>query len=147
MLTCTFEHGATASLRHVTIDALIIQDGKVLMVKRAKHLNEGGKWALVGGFVERDETIEQAVQREVMEEAGYEINQLKLFLIRDNPGRPHEDRQNISFVYTCNAIKKVAEHDDEVDEVKWFDLDELPPDDQIAFDHADDLAKYKMSIV
>jgi len=70
MITCTFENGNRASLRHVVVDNLVLQGDRILLVKRAVQLIEGGKWGLVGGFVDRDETIRQAAAREIMEETG-----------------------------------------------------------------------------
>ena len=96
MLTCIFENGERASLRHAVVDALVLDKQKILLVKRAKKLLEGGKWALIGGFVGRDENLKQAVAREVMEESGYKVKNITLLTIRDNPNRPKEDRQNIA---------------------------------------------------
>ena len=144
MLRCTFENGGKGSLRHVIVDALVLNGkNEILLVKRAKgKLLEGGKWAIVGGFVERDETIEQAVHREVLEETGWEINNIKLLRIIDNPNRPNEDRQNIAFVYTCEAIEKTGEADDESSEQKWFSFENLPTKDEFAFDHLEDIEFY-----
>jgi len=143
MLTCTFENGSQASLRHVTVDAILIRDEKVLLVRRAEGMLEGGKWALCGGYVERDETLREALAREVLEESGYNIKNIKLLTIRDNPDRPHEDRQNISFVFACEAGEKIGESDAEVSEQKWFELSQLPEDSQIAFDHKENLEVFK----
>lgn len=143
MITCTFEDGRSGSKRHVVVDVLVIKDAQVLMVKRASHLLfEAGKWGIVGGFVDRDETIMQAAAREVFEETGYRIHNLRLLTIRDNPDRPHEDRQNISFVFFCDAGKKEGMPDDESTEQKWFDLDKLPPIEEIAFDHYENIQDY-----
>ncbi len=68
MLTCFFENNAKASLRHVTVVAIIIRDRKILLVKRAARFLEGGKYCLPGGFLDRDETMAQGVAREVREE-------------------------------------------------------------------------------
>ena len=56
----------------LTTDAVIIQSGHVLMVKRDNYPGKG-LWALPGGFVEQDETIEQACLREVAEETGLKV--------------------------------------------------------------------------
>jgi 8-oxo-dGTP diphosphatase len=143
MLTCIFENGNKASLRHVTVDALVLKDGKVLLVKRTGKLLEGGKWGLVGGYVDRDETVKQAIAREALEETGYKVKNITLLTIRDNPDRPKEDRQNISFIFFCNAAEKVGESDWEVDDQKWFHFDELPSEENIAFDHYTNLQLYK----
>jgi 8-oxo-dGTP diphosphatase len=146
MTKCEFEDGGKASLRHAVVDTIIIRDGKVLLVKRGtfngKPTLESGKWALVGGFMERDETIEETAQRETMEETGWEIDNLMILRIIDNPNRPAEDRQNIAFVVAAEARQKSDASSEEVREVKWFSLDNLPPKDQIAFDHASSLELY-----
>lgn len=149
MITCTFENGnvATPGLRHITVNAIVVKGNQVLMGLRApvKGLTmlETGKWALIGGFFDRDETLIEALKREVMEESGWEIDDLQLFCINDFPGRPMEDRQNVDMIFIADAIKQIQSHDEEVKELQWFPLDTLPPMDQIAFDHGEDLDLYK----
>jgi 8-oxo-dGTP diphosphatase len=142
MITCVFEDNGKGQLRHVVVDTLVIKDDKVLFVKRVKKLLEGGKWGLVGGFVGRDENLKQAVEREVYEETGYKIKDITLLAINDRPNRPHEDRQNISFVFFCKALEKEGKADWESDEQKWFPLSELPKEEEIAFDHYSDIQLY-----
>ncbi len=141
MIKCTFENGDQALLRHVVIDAIILKEGKILLVKRAEKLIEGGKWALVGGFVEQNENLKQAAEREILEESGYKVNDLRLFTIIDNPHRKNEDRQNISFVFICESKEKIGESDWEVTEQKWFDVDNLPSE-EVAFDHLEIIQLY-----
>jgi 8-oxo-dGTP diphosphatase len=147
MINCTFEDGGPASLRHAVVDGIVIRDGQILMVKRTGKLLEGGKWGLVGGFAERDETMAQAIAREIYEESGWTINNLNLLTIVDRPDRPAEDRQNISFVYICDAVEQTGEPDWESDEAKWFPIDALPPSDSIAFDHESHINVYKRFLV
>lgn len=135
MILCTFEDGGKATLRHVVIDSIIIKNNKLLMVKRSGNLVQGGKWALIGGFVDRDETAEKAVAREVFEETGYKLKNIKFFTIIDIPNRKNEDRQNIAFVYVCKAGEKEGEPDNESTEQKWFNFKSLPEEEEIAFDH------------
>lgn len=142
MLNCRFEDGNKASLRHVTVDTLVLKEKRILLVKRTGKLLEGGKWGLVGGFVERDETLKEAVSREVLEESGYRVEGIELLTIRDNPDRPKEDRQNISCVFICRATEKVGNSDWEVDDQQWFDLTDVPSEDQIAFDHFQNIQLY-----
>lgn len=144
MITCQFENGnKTVNLRHVVIDALVLRNNQVLLEKRNAKLIEGGKWALAGGYVEKDETLIEALKREILEETGYRIKNIRLIRIIDNPNRPNEKRQNVAFIFKCQAGKKVGDHDWEVDEIQWFDLNNLPPKESIAFDHYDDIQFYK----
>ena len=149
MITCYFENNnlAKGGLRHVTMNALIIHEGKILLGKRGsahgKKLIEHGKWGLIGGYFDRDETITQALQREAMEEAGCEIDNLVLFRINDNPNRPKEDRQNVDFLFIADLVKQTPKVDEEVKELAWFPLDALPAPEEIAFDFGESIQSYK----
>ncbi len=149
MITCTFENGNVASpgLRHVTVNAIVIKDGLVLMGLRAEvkglDMPEAGKWALIGGYFDRGETLIEGIKREVQEESGWEITKVRLFRINDSPDRPMEDRQNVDMIFVAEAVKQVGDSDREVAKLHWFPLDALPPMDQIAFDHGEDLELYK----
>jgi len=142
MIKCSFENGHQALLRHITMVAIIVRDHKILLVKRAAHSLEGNKYALPGGYMNRDETLAQGIAREVHEETGYETVSSKLFRIVDNPDRPREDTQNVDFVFLVEIGEKTGEHDDEIQEAKWFPFDQLPDDDEMAFDHIEDIRAY-----
>ncbi len=136
MLTCVFENGDEASLRHAVVQGIVLnQDNQLMLIKRAVNLIEGSKWALPGGYVERDETLPEALTREVKEETGWEIKNIKLISIYDNPNRPREDRQNIAFNYICLATKQTGQHDHEVTATHWFSLTD-PVVKNLAFDHS-----------
>jgi 8-oxo-dGTP diphosphatase len=144
MITCTFENGDKTFLRHLTVNAIVIKNNQVLLGKRGtfngKPILESGKWGLLGGFFGRDEKLISAVKREVMEESGWEIDNLKLFRINDNPNRPMEDRQNVDMIFIANAVKQTGKSDEEVSRLQWFDLDQIP---EMAFDHGDSVELYK----
>ena len=143
MINCAFENGDKASLRHAIIDALVLQDDSILLVKRTGKLLEGGKWALVGGFVDRDENLYHTVEREIREETGYTVKDITFLCVRHNPDRPHEDRQNIAFVFFCTAGEKKGDFDWEVDDINWFAFDKLPKSEEIAFDHMKNIELYQ----
>ncbi|MCD4664135.1 MAG: NUDIX hydrolase [Bacteroidales bacterium] len=120
----------------VTVDAVVfrVNDGlhEVLLIRRKNYPFEG-MWALPGGFVDMDETVEEAVARELEEETGLsnvELKQLHTFsaIGRDPRGR------NISVNFYCiieMENSKVKAGDDAGD-ARWFPLDNLP---KLAFDH------------
>lgn len=150
MITCYFEKTKKKIyLRHVVVDMLVVDNNKILLVKRGgpKWYLEVGKWALPGGFLDHDETGVQAAVRETREETGYQTQVIKLLRIIDNPHRSHElNRQNVSLVYLMKPLKKVGGHDNEISEVKWFALDNLPPAKDFAFDHLETIKLYIKSI-
>lgn len=148
MITCKFEDGGEASLRHVVVDAIVMNAARdrILLVKRAPHLLNGGKYAMVGGYLDRDETAEQAMIRELSEETGYEGKIVRLFKVIDNPNRKGEDRQNVAFVYIVEAGNKTGKSDNEVSEVRWFRFDEMPPESDFAFDHYETVSGYLKSV-
>ncbi len=137
MITCKFEAGNPAELRHVTVIGLVMKEGKLLLAKRSDKMRlEAGKWGPPGGFLDRGETVIEGVKRELLEETGYSAEVVCLFRINSNPGRPKElERQNVDIIFMFDGKEKVGEPDDETAELKWFELDALPSEDQFAFDH------------
>ncbi len=141
MITCTFEDGGKAKLRHVVVDSLIVENNKILLVRRAQNSYEfPGKLALPGGYVDLDETVEQAVLREALEETGYRTKIVKFLKYIDDPKRT--ERQTITFVFLLSPIKKVSKSDHEISEILWFPINKLPKKEKVAFDHLEIIQEY-----
>ena len=105
---------------------------EVLLIER-KHPPYQGFWALPGGFVDMDETLEYAAAREVEEETSIDkVNLVSLGAFGD-PGRDPRGRV-ISTAYLSlvrdEDVKPIA--GDDAKNVKWFPLRRLP---DLAFDH------------
>ncbi len=143
MISCSFENGSETSLRHAVVDSLVLRGDSLLLVKRSPKLVEGGKWALPGGYVDRDETLVEAAAREVLEETGYQVSGLTLFRIVDTPRRPGDDRQNIAFIYFGVAGERTGTADWESSDVQWFPLSALPEERAFAFDHYGNIPLYR----
>ncbi len=145
MITCTFEkalpdgRGRSAHLRHVVVHAIVERDDSLLLVKRADHLLEGGKWSLPAGFLDRDETAAECALRELREETGWEGEIIKLFRINTNPNRPHEDRQNVAFEYLIKPTRQSGVPDNESSKIEWIPINKLLPFDEFAFDHGESI--------
>lgn len=143
MITCTFEHGGEGSLRHITVACIVINaKQQILLVKRAPHLPNGNKYTIPGGFLDRDETIQEGALRELKEESGLIGEELLLFHINDNPKRPKEDRQNVDFIFVIKKFSGEFVENEEVTAIEWFDKDSLPTDEAFAFDHRDSILRY-----
>jgi len=98
----------------------IVNDGKLLM---AKHARIGGDmYGLIAGFVEPGETIEEAVQRETMEEVGLRVKNIKYFGSQPWPF-PNSLMLGFTAEYESGEIEVDGE---EITDAKWFRADELP---------------------
>ena len=78
MITCAFENGNKASLRHVVVHMIVEKDGCILLEKRDGPILETGKGGLPSGFLERDETASQCAMRELKEETGLSAKNIKI---------------------------------------------------------------------
>jgi 8-oxo-dGTP diphosphatase len=141
MIICTFEKGFTDKLRHVVVHALAVKDGKILLGKRADTINEGGKWNIPGGFMQRDETAKTAALRELKEETGWDGEIISLFHVNTNPFRPHEDRQNVILEFLIKPLQQTGKSDWETPEIAWVAFDEILPSADYAFDHGESIQK------
>ena len=137
MITCTFEDGGKAKLRHVVVHAIMVKNEKILLEKRSGNLLESGKWALPSGFLDRDETAEKCVIRELIEETGWLGKVTGLFRVNTNPNRPKEDRQNVALEFLVAPVKKVARGGSEVSKVEWISFKKL-----LSFISEDDLHNF-----
>jgi 8-oxo-dGTP diphosphatase len=142
MITCAFENGNAAKLRHVVVHCIVEKDGCLLLGKRTGDILESGKWGVPAGFLDRDETVEQCALRELLEETGWKGEVVSLFRINSSPDRPHEDRQNVSVEFIVKPIEKVGEPDHESSKVEWIPIDKLIPFEDFAFDHGESIKLY-----
>lgn len=117
-------------MRPLAADAVIVENGKILLVKRDTEPFKG-MWALPGGRLDGDETLEECCIREVIEESGLEVEILLLVGIYSDPRR--DPRKIIASAFLCRKKGgKEKPREGETSEVKWFPLDALPP---LASDH------------
>jgi 8-oxo-dGTP diphosphatase len=114
----------------VGVSALIESEGQVLLVLRG--IDPGlGKWSLPSGFVEWDESPESALVRECAEETG---------LVVENPvlweARHYTDDfrgPGVNLVYRAQVAGGTLRAGDDASAARLHARDELPPDDEIAF--------------
>jgi 8-oxo-dGTP diphosphatase len=124
----------------VSVDIVIVShepEPRVLLIRR-KHDPYAGSWAIPGGFVDMEESLEAAAARELFEETGVRTGNLDQLYTFGDPARDPRGRViSVAYLAQVNVteIKPVAADDAEA--VGWFAL-ERPP--QLAFDHAEILA-------
>ncbi len=91
-------------------------------------------WALPGGFMEIEETLEEASRRELLEETGIKAGDLIRFDSYDKPGRDPRGRTITQvFVMIWKEEMGIPLAGSDAASLQWFGLTELP---QLAFDHA-----------
>lgn len=120
----------------VTVDCIIFQERlDQLFVALIKRNNEPfkGFWAIPGGFVDMDESLEQAAERELAEETGLRNIALEQFHAFGDPQRdPRHRTISVAFIGFDQNLQPVLAGDDAA-EAAWFNVKELP---KLAFDHA-----------
>jgi 8-oxo-dGTP diphosphatase len=125
----------------LTVDCVVFgldeAELKVLLIERGLEPFKG-KWALPGGFVRVEETLEEAARRELEEEAGLKqvfLEQLYTFGAVDRD--PRERAVSVAYY----ALVKLAAHETraatDAADARWFPLSKTP---KLAFDHAEILA-------
>jgi mutator protein MutT len=110
----------------VTAGAVITDSlGRVLLLKH--RFRPGNSWGMPGGFIEVGEQPEEALRRELREEIGIEVEQLRLFATR-----AFKDAKQVEIVFLARAVRDPEQLSFEIQKAAWFLPGEfpekLPPD-------------------
>jgi len=110
-------------LKKNAIAVIVNEDNKILLLKRSDEPKQWmpSKWALVGGAIEKGETPQKAVEREIQEETGLEVKKfIKTFTIQRNP-------DSIEHIFACryNGDPTEITLNEENTNYGWFDVDEM----------------------
>jgi len=125
----------------LTVDCVVFgldeSDLKVLLIERGLEPFKG-RWALPGGFVRVDETLDEAARRELAEEAGLtDVFLEQLFTFGELARDPRERVVSVTYY----ALVKLTAHQTraatDAADARWFPVAKVP---KLAFDHANILA-------
>ena len=116
--------------RVVACDPVVFRGKKVLLVKRV-FPPSAGEWCLPGGIMERNETCEECVVRELREESGLIGKVKSLIGVYSTPQR--DVRQTVAVGFLVEEVGGQFATSEETSAVEFFELNALP---KIAFDHA-----------
>jgi NAD+ diphosphatase len=102
------------------IMVLIRRDHEILLA-RSRHF-ETGMYSALAGFIDLGETAEEAVHREVQEEVGLKISDLKYF-----GTQPWPFPDSFMIAFTANYLSGVLNSDpEEIEDAQWFNIHHLP---------------------
>jgi 8-oxo-dGTP diphosphatase len=126
----------------VTVDVVIFtlmeSELHVLLVKR-RHWPFEGCWAIPGGFVQMDESLETAARRELWEETGVDDLYMEQLYTFGDPRRDPRTRViSVAYFALIRADQHPIRASDESTDVRWFPVSGLPG--KLAFDHDSILA-------
>jgi ADP-ribose pyrophosphatase YjhB (NUDIX family) len=112
----------------LSVGGLIVQDGRVLLVRRGV-IPRRGFWAMPSGFVEYDEQPRRALAREIREETGLEaiIGDVLEALPMADP-----NKKGVFLLFVGRVTGGELQAGDDVTEARWFPLDAIPWD-EVAF--------------
>jgi ADP-ribose pyrophosphatase YjhB (NUDIX family) len=114
----------------VGVGAVIVSDGRVLLVKRGTEPARG-RWSIPGGLIELGESLSQAIVREVHEETGLQVEPVELVEILD---RIHRDGDRVRYHYViadylCKVVGGTLHAASDADAVRWVERAEwIRPD-------------------
>ncbi len=120
----------------VTADCVVItkeQRPRVLLIQRGAEPYKGC-WAFPGGFMNMDETTEQCAIRELEEETGLKVSEVKQIGAYSKVNRDPRGRTVTVAYKTFVEVPPPVNGQDDAAKAEWFFLDDLPP---LAFDHED----------
>jgi len=111
----------------VAVQPLVLRDGQVLLVKRAKEPGKG-RWAIPGGGIELGETVYEAARREIREECSVEISVERVLDVTERIIRDEEGRVSYHFVLICLLARyqggEVMARSD-AEDARWVTIGEL----------------------
>lgn len=107
----------------------------VLLIQQKFGTNKN-KWALPGGFILDNETLTEAVERELKEETGVKVNYLEqLYTFGDDINRDSRFRVvSVAYFALVNPHNFNIKADTDAEHVEWVELNKIP---KLAFDHND----------
>ena len=117
------------------VAGIVTCNNEILLTQRAKNPGKG-KWDLPGGFVDPNESLEQALSRELIEELNLSISDWKYFCSNPNTYnyRDIEYRtEDAMFIAELASKPDLSKEDSEIMSVQWLKIDEMNMED-IAFD-------------
>jgi ADP-ribose pyrophosphatase YjhB (NUDIX family) len=110
------------------VTGVLIEEGKILLVKHKQQVDTDRYWSLPGGKVERGETLEAALKREMFEETGLNIDIKQMLYVCD---KPEEAVSRIHFFFRLQRVDGVISlpsnlyDENHITEIAFVPIDQL----------------------
>ena len=129
----TYEYPRAALTVDCVVFGLYEQELKVMLIQRGLPPFEG-KWALPGGFVRLEETLDEAARRELQEETGLtKIFLEQLYTFSEVDRDPRERVVSVAYYALVNLSDHKVHAATDARDAAWFGVHDVP---SLAFDHA-----------
>lgn len=111
----------------VSVHLLLLNENKILLLRRFNTGYEDGKYSLVAGHIDGNESVTDAIIREAYEEAGINIKKEDLEIVHVMH-RKKSKGEYVDYFFKCTKwigeIKNTEPH--KCDDLSWYNVDNLP---------------------
>lgn len=114
------------------VDCFLNYQDKILILHRQENKSQGNLWGIPGGKKEKDESLEQAIIREVFEETGFDISQQPIYFIGKVYIKYPNNFDYIYHMFKCTPTEKPETVKIQFDEHKGFSW--VTPNDALKMD-------------
>lgn len=122
-LTAILKPTASYATPLIDVRAWIVQDQKICLVRGQGE----DTWALPGGFGEVGYSPKENIRKEVQEETGFSVEVGSLLAVFDTNRFQLQNKQYAKFVFDCQLLNGRFQENQEVAELGFFDIANLPP--------------------
>jgi len=113
------------SVPRVGVGVIVMRDGKFLLGKRRNAYGDG-EWALIGGKLDHGESIENCARREIREESGMEIQNVRFGSLMNSIKYPPKHFLAIGMLADWKSGEPQIFPEEKISEWGWFGFDKLP---------------------
>lgn len=117
-------HAKSLNKDHLVVSAVVVHENKILVARRSKNDSYPGMWEFPGGGVDGNETVVEAVRREVKEETNLDIGDFPSEELMIHPTRT---ALRVVMLFECDSVSQLSlshEHDEHF----WMDIDAFSVD-------------------
>lgn len=122
----------------VGVTAFVVKKNQILLLKNTYQYY----WALPGGYLKKDESFQESIEREILEETGLKVKMDRILKVKTVQNKPV-----LNIILICHVMKGILKVDQkEVQEARFFDLNNLPDLDSMPIFQRDYIELFKSTL-